>query len=219
MGLATVQAANWRRAAFGLVGLQLFTCLGILYLAAQPKLVPHIIEVDKLGEPKYLGPLERRAVHDFKPSTPAIQYHLRRFVTDTREISSDPGLLKRNWIDAYRLVTTRGANQLNAYVRDRNPFAQLQAQIRITLQVNVIVAISADTWQADWTETTWDDQGNQTDTRSFRGTFHLLVRVPESSDELAANPLSLYIDELHWAELLPSPRAPSTATTTERTGP
>ena len=189
MGASTIQAANWRRSTFGLIGLLFFACAAILYLGAQPKLVPQIIEVDKLGEPKYLGPADRTALREWKPSTPSIQYHLRRFVTDTREISSDAAVLKRNWLDAYKLVTPSGANQLNAYVRDSKPFEQLEAQVRVTLQVNVIVPISKDTWQVDWTETTWDDHGNPTDAAAWRGAFHVLVHVPDSADELVSNPL------------------------------
>lgn len=212
MGASTVQAANWRRSTFGLIGLLFFACAAILYLGAQPKLVPQIIEVDKLGEPKYLGPADRTALREWKPSTPSIQYHLRRFVSDTREISSDATVLKRNWFDAYKLVTPNGANELNAYVRDSKPFEQLQARVRVTLQVNVVVPISTDTWQVDWTETTWDDHGNPTDTAAWRGAFHVLVRIPDSTDELVSNPLGLYVDELHWARL-------ATTTATERTTP
>lgn len=212
MGAATVQAANWRLAAFALMGLLLVAFIAMVYLGALPKFVPHIIEVDKLGEPKYLGPIQRDALRDFKPTTPSIQYHLRRFVSDTREVPSDAAVLKRNWIEAYKLVTQNGANELSAYVHDSNPFEQLKNQIRITLQVNVVVGINRDTWQADWTETTWDDHGNAIDSSTWRGTFRVLLRVPVSTDELALNPLGLYIDELHWARL-------SMSTITERTAP
>jgi type IV secretory pathway TrbF-like protein len=210
MGATTVQAANWRLATFGLILLQFFDYFALLYLGAQPKAVPHIVEVDKLGQPAYLGPLDRAALRDFKPSTASLHYHLRRFISDTREISSDAAVLKRNWIDAYKLVTPNGANQLNAYVHDNNPFEQFQQQVRVSLQVSVIVQITQDTWQVDWSETTWDEHGNPTDSAAWRGNFHVLLRVPESVDELALNPLGLYIDELHWARL---------STATERTTP
>jgi len=201
MGTATVQAANWRLATFALIVLQLFDYGALLYLAAQPKAIPHIVEVDKLGQPKYLGPIDRSALRDFKPSTASLHYHLQRFILDTREISSDPAVLKRNWLDAYKLVTSSGANQLNAYVHDNNPFEQLQAQVRVSIQVSVIVQITQDTWQVDWTETNWDDHGNTTSTSPWRGTFHVLLRVPENADQLALNPLGLYIDELHWERI------------------
>jgi type IV secretion system protein VirB5 len=201
MGGTTVQAANWRLATFAALALNLVSCLGLIYLGAQPKAVPHLIQVDRLGAPTYLGPIERATAKDFKPTPASLQYHLRRFVADTREISSDAAVLKHNWYDAYRLVTPNGANQLSAYVKGSDPFEKLQRQVRVSVQVNVVVQISRETWQVDWTETTWDDHGNPTDTAIWRGTLHVLLQVPDSEEQLATNPLGLFIDELHWARL------------------
>jgi type IV secretion system protein TrbF len=201
IGASVVQAANWRLVACAELVLLLVACIGMIILGLQPKAVPHLVQIDKLGAPTYLGPLDRAALQDFKPPPPSFQFHLRRFVTDTREISSDVGVLKRNWIDAYHLVTKNGANQLNAYIHDNDPFKQLEAQVRVTLQINVIVPISRETWQVDWTETAWDDHGNVTGTSIWRGNFRILLHVPETEQELALNPIGLFIEELHWARL------------------
>jgi type IV secretion system protein TrbF len=117
MGATVVQAANWRLVAFCELGL-LVGSIGMVILGAQPKAVPHLVLVDKLGAATYAGPVDRTALADFKPPPASFAFHLRRFVSDTREISSDVTVLKRNGIDAYRLVTKNGANQLteNVYV-------------------------------------------------------------------------------------------------------
>jgi type IV secretion system protein VirB5 len=200
MGSALVHARTWRLAAFGELGLLLLSSLGLVYLGAQPKAVPLVVQVDKLGAPNYVGPVDE-AARTFQPSMASLQYHLRRFVEDTRSVSSDTGVLKRNWLDAYKLVTPSGANQLNAYVHEANPFKRLDDQIRISLQVNVTVPLSRDTWQVEWTETTWDQNGNPTSLASWRGTFRILVHPPEDDEDLATNPLGLFIDEFHWAHL------------------
>jgi type IV secretion system protein VirB5 len=200
MGSTLVHAKNWRLAAFALIGLVLVSMIGLIYLGAQPKAVPLVVAVDKLGAPTYLGPVDQ-AARDFKPSTASLQYHLRRFVDDTRSISSDPAVLKRNWLDAYKLVTPNGANQLNAYVKDANPFKRLDDEIRMSVQVNVTVPLSRDTWQVEWTETTWDKNGNPTASAVWRGNFHVLIHLPEGEEDLAANPLGLFIDEFNWARL------------------
>ena len=153
------------------------------------------------ARPTYLGPADKTALRDFKPSAASLQYHLRRFVSDTREISSDVAVLKRDWLDAYKLVTPNAANQLNAYVRESDPFKQIEAQVRVSIQVNVVVPVSRETWQVEWTETNWDDHGSPTGTSTWRGNFRILLRVPDSEEELASNPLGLFIDEFHWARL------------------
>jgi type IV secretory pathway TrbF-like protein len=63
--------------------------------------------------------------------------------------------VKRNWVDAYHLVTKNGANQLNAYVKDNDPLRQIDRGVRVSVQVNVVVPVTRETWQVDWTETTW----------------------------------------------------------------
>ena len=113
MGTALVQARNWRLAtllSLGLVGLSL---VGTIYLGAQPKAVPHIVQIDRLGAPTYLGPVTQ-AAKDWKPTDAALKYHLRRFITDTRTISSDVAVMRRYWVDAYTLITPSAANHLNA---------------------------------------------------------------------------------------------------------
>jgi type IV secretion system protein VirB5 len=122
-------------------------------------------------------------------------------VDDTRSVSSDAAVLKRNWLDAYKLVTASGANQLNAYVRDANPFKRLDDELRVSVEVSVTVPLSKDTWQVDWTETIWDQNGASVGATTWRGNFHMVLRPSETEEDLAANPLGLYVDEFHWARL------------------
>src|SRR5690242_17123648 len=89
MGATVVQAANWRPVAFAELGLLLVASIGMIILGPQPKAVPHLVQLDKLGAPTYVGPIDRTALQDFKPPPVSFEYHLRRFVADTREISSD----------------------------------------------------------------------------------------------------------------------------------
>ncbi len=201
IGATVVQAANWRLVAFAELGLLFVASIGMIILGAQPKAVPHLVQVDKLGAATYVGPLDRAALQDFKPPPASFEFHLRRFVSDTREISSDVAVVKRNWVDAYRLVTKNGANQLNAYVKDNDPFRQIDRGVRVSVQVNVVVPVTRETWQVDWTETTWDEHGTPVGTAVWRGNLRTLLRAPESEQELVVNPIGLYIEEFHWARL------------------
>jgi len=199
MGSAVVQARNWRLATLASLGLVLISLVGIIYLGAQPKLVPHIVQVDRIGAATYLGPVGQ-AARDYKPSDPSLKYHLRRFITATRTISSDPAVMKRNWIDAYTLITQNAANHLSTYAQQSDPFNHRE-QERISVDVATIVQLSADTWQADWTEKTWDNAGNEGASAVWRGTFRVVVHIPETEEQLASNPIGLFIDEFHWSKV------------------
>jgi type IV secretion system protein VirB5 len=199
MGSAVVQARNWRLATFGSLALLGVSLAGMIYLGKQPKAVPHIVQIDKLGAPSYIGPIGQSA-RDFRPSDAVLKYHLRRFIDDTRTVSSDAAIVKRNWLDAYTLITQAAANQLKTYVEQADPFKRMQTE-RISVAVLNIVQLSKSTWQADWRETSWDKGGTQLGTSVWRGTFHVLLRVPETEDQLAANPIGLFVEEFHWSRV------------------
>jgi type IV secretion system protein VirB5 len=199
MGGAVIQARNWRLATLLSLGLVLVALAGTIYLGAQPKAVPHIVQVDKIGAPTYVGPVGQSA-REYRPAEATIKYHLRRFIEQTRSVSSDPAIVRKNWTDAYTVITANAANQLNAYAERNDPIKRAQ-DARVTVDVSAIVQVSKETWQADWEEKTWDKAGNQVGSVVWRGTFKVIVRTPESEDQIATNPIGLYVDEFHWSKV------------------
>jgi type IV secretory pathway TrbF-like protein len=199
MGSAVIQARNWRLATLFSLGLVLVSLIGTIYLGAQPKAVPHIVQVDRIGAPTYLGPVGQSA-RDYKPTEASLKYHLRRFITSTRTISSDPAVMKRNWLEAYALITQNAANHLSTYAQETDPFKRRE-QERISVDIASVVQLSADTWQADWVEKASDKAGNEVESGVWRGTFRVVLRIPETEEQLAANPIGLFIDEFHWSKV------------------
>ena len=197
MGSALVHAKNWRLATFASTGAVLLMAGGLIYLGSLPKAVPHIIEVDRLGAAVYHGPVgETRYV----PSDAVVSYHLRRFVTDTREISSDLAVLKSNWLDAYALLTPRGGNMLSAFVQkpENDPFRRAQDE-RVTVEILSTVRAAGDTWQVDWRESSWDKNGALLGAPvTWRAMLRTLLAPPKTAEAMKKNPIGLYIDELHW---------------------
>lgn len=199
MGATVVQARNWRLAAFSSFGLTLVSLVGVIYLGAQPKAVPHIVQVDKIGAPTYLGPAGQSA-RDYHVSDLSIKYHLRRWIEQTRSISFDTQIVQRNWNEAYQLVTQNSANQLSAYAERLNPVQRATEQ-RVTVDVVATVQISKDTWQVDWAERTYDKRATLLSDLLWRGTFRIVFRTPEGEEAIALNPLGLFIDEFHWSRV------------------
>ncbi len=202
MGSAVVQAHSWRLAAFASLGLVAMSVVGIIVLGAKPKAIPHIIEVDSLGAATYRGPAGK-PLSDYSPSEAVLKYHLRRFIESTRTISADPVVLKKNWVDAYQLVTPRAANMLTAYVSrpENEPFRRAQDE-RVSVEVLAMVRVSAETWQIDWRETSFDRNGSPVGNPAlWRGMFRTLTQLPKTEEALAKNPIGLYVDEFHWDKI------------------
>ena len=72
---------------------------------------------------------------------------------------------------------------------------------RVTVDVASVVQLSAESWQADWIEKTWDKDGGPGASSVWRGTFRLVVHLPDTEEALAANPIGLFVDEFHWSKV------------------
>jgi len=200
MGSSLVQAKNWRFATFAtLLFVALPSIAGMVYLGAQPKAVPHIVEVSNDGSARYRGAVGS-SWQQFKPNEASIKYHLSRFVNDTRMVSSDKAVIKRNWLDAYNLVTPNAANTLNAYAEKHDPFKRAE-QERVSVEILSMIPVSGESWQIDWKESTWGVRGDAQGESWWRGMFTVVLHKPETEEQLAANPLGLYIDEFHWSKI------------------
>ena len=201
IGSSVVQAKNWRLATFAtIVFVALPSVGGMIYLGAQPKLVPHIVEIAVDGGATYRGEIGK-TWEKFKPSDPSIKYHLQRFIQDTRMISSDAGVIKENWFDAYKLVTPKGANTLSAYVLKQDPFIRA-AKERISVDILSMVRVSEYSWQVDWKESQWGIMGEPLGETYWRGIYKIVIQQPVNEKQLAANPIGLFIDEFNIAQLV-----------------
>lgn len=195
MGSVVVQAKNWRLSSMILATLLGASMLGNIYLGRQPKVVPHIIEVDALGEAVYRGPAGASA---YKPTEALVRYQLRRWVDLTRTISSDNVLLRRNWMDAYKMLTVTANTRMTEWVSGNDPFKRAQTETT-AVEILSAVPLSGESWQIDWKETTWDKYGQIIGKPViWRAMLKIVLRTPETRQQMLDNPLGLFIDEFHW---------------------
>jgi type IV secretion system protein VirB5 len=204
IGSVRVQARNWRIMALG--GLVLSTGLsaGLLWQSMQSRVVPFVVAVDRLGEPRAIAPAER----DYQPTDPQIAWFLGRFITDVRSISLDPVVMKQNWLSAYDFVTGRGARFLNDYARSANPFGAIGTRT-VSAQVTSIVRASDRSFQVKWTQSEYE-RGNFVGTTHWTGIVSVVLRPPSTLDRLRRNPLGLYVDAIDWSQELEPPPLPAT---------
>ena len=204
IGSARVQARNWRLMALG--GLTLSGALagGLLWQSLQSRVVPYVVEVDRLGEARAVAP----AAEGYRPTDPQIAWHLGRFVSQVRSVSLDPVLMRQDWLAAYDMVTGRGAKFLGEYARAADPFAGV-GQRTVSVQVTSVVRASDRSFQVKWTETAWE-RGSLAGTTRWTAILAVALRPPKSADMLRRNPLGLYVDAIDWTrEVDTAPPAPA----------
>ena len=198
IGSARVQARNWRLMAFG--GLLLSTGLsaGLLWQSMQSRVVPYVVEVDRLGEARAVAPVGE----EYRPTDPQIAWHLGRFIAGVRSVSLDPVLMRQNWLEAYEFLSERGARFLNEYARSVQPFAQV-GERTVSVQVTSVVRASDSSFQVKWVETAYE-RGSLAGTSRWTAILSVGIRRPESADELRRNPLGLRIEGIDWSRELDS---------------
>ena len=212
IGSARVQARNWRLMAFG--GLLLSTGLsaGLVWQSMQSRVVPYVVEIDRLGEARAVAPV----AEDYRPTDPQIAWHLGRFIASVRSVSLDPVLMRQNWLGAYDFVTARGALFLNEYARSAEPFANVGDRT-VSVQVTSVVRASDNSFQVKWTETSYE-RGSLAGTSRWTAILSVRVRQPKSADELRKNPLGLKVDGIDWSREL-EPAEPARAAPPAPPGP
>jgi type IV secretion system protein VirB5 len=204
IGSARAQARNWRLMAFG--GLLLTTGLstGLVWQSMQSRVVPYVVEVDRLGQPQALTP----AAADYQPTDPQIAWFLARFIVDVRGRSLDPVLMRTNWLQAYDFASKRGALFLNEHARSAQPFADVGDKT-VSVQVTSVVRASDRSFQVKWTENAYE-RGNPDGVSRWTAILAVTVKPPGNAEVLRKNPLGLYVDAIDWSrELDPDAVSPS----------
>jgi type IV secretion system protein VirB9 len=187
IGSARVQAHNWRLMALGSLGLSLILAAILLWVGRSGSTVPYIVEVDPKGGARAVGP----ALEAYRPSDAQIAFHLARFVDNVRSLSSDPVVVRQNWLKAYDFVTDKAAVTLNEYARENDPFAKVGRET-VSVEVSSVVRASESSFQVRWVERTFEG-GALNYTRRLTGLFSLILTPPRTVEAVRKNPLGIYV--------------------------
>ena len=212
IGSARVQARNWRLMAFGGLALTTGLSAALVWQSMQSRVVPYVVEVDRLGEARAVSPVES----EYRPTDPQVAWHLGRFIANVRGVSLDPVLLREQWLSAYDFASPRGALFLGEYARAAQPFARV-GERTVSIQVTSVVRASDRSFQVKWTETAFE-RGSAAGTSRWTAILTVIVRRPKSADTLRKNPLGLYVDAIDWSSELDAP-ATAPAAPPPRPGP
>jgi len=197
IGSARVQAYNWRLVAFVSLMLLALSLVGNIYLGAQSKVIPYVVELKPTGEAGVLGSASALSAQANENAT---KFFISRFVMLAREIPSDPVLLKRNMQKLFELVSMQGKSLLSENFSKQNPAQEFKAKNR-ALKIASVLAVSQGVYQVDWFEAEYDKNGQKIDEYPMRGTFKIAWLEPKSESQIQENPLGIFIDYFSWTKL------------------
>tara|TARA_R110002126_G_scaffold185860_1_gene334484 strand:+ start:38622 stop:39347 length:726 start_codon:yes stop_codon:yes gene_type:complete len=196
IGASRVQARNWRLMAFGCFALSTALSGALVWQSMQSRVVPYVVEVDKFGEARAVAP----AIQNYQPADAQIAWHLARFITNVRGVSTDPVLVRQNWLAAYDFATDRAALFLNEHAKTNDPFGQIGTR-SVSVQVTSVVRASDTSFQVKWTEQVFE-RGSLAKTERWTAILTTIIQPPRSAEQLRKNPLGLFVSAIDWSREL-----------------
>ncbi|WP_186397928.1 conjugal transfer protein TrbF [Stappia sp. P2PMeth1] len=198
-GSYVMAARAWR--IVGITGM-LMAVIGFsyaLYQSTQVKLVPYIVEVDRLGTAVSAGFPQQIEYADAR----VVRATLGSFVSNFRSVTPD-AVVQKQYIDrTYALLRTSdpATEKINAWFRGNSPFDRA-VTMTVAIEVTNIVPLSNQSYQVDWTEFQRDRQGKELGTRRYRGIATVTLTPPQDEAVIRFNPIGLYLRDFEWTAQL-----------------
>ena len=188
-------ASAWRLVGVASLCLAFVTTAFALYQSTKVKLVPYIVEVDKLGSAVNAGFPAQIEYADSR----VVRSTLAAFVTNFRSVTPD-AVVQKQYIDrTYALLRTAdpATEKVNNWFRSSSPFDKAKTAT-VAIEVNNVVPLSSQSFQIDWTEYERDRKGKEVATRRFRGIANVVLILPQDESVIRLNPIGLYLKDFDW---------------------
>lgn len=192
MGLTLAHARNWRRLAFANLAFAAFLGAGWWMQSQQAVVKPFVVEVADWGQTQKITAIGGR----YEPTEAQVAHALADWVRKVRSKSTDPVVIRQNWLAAYDLLAPKGAAFLNAYAQAHDPFAEAGREA-VNVEVLNVVRRTARTYDLQWRETRFVN-GQQAGQARWRALITTKVEPPKTEAELMKNPLGIRIEDVSW---------------------
>lgn len=188
LGAVKAQSRNWRLIAFvcALVSLLLIVALILVVELRQDRV--YVAEVNHGGRVVNIAPLEKQ----YHPTQAQKEYFVSHFVKLMRQLPLDPVVAKNNWLQAYQFLTQRSVKTFNQMMKKQNPAQQLGKKTR-SISITDVNAMSHNTFQVSWKETTTKLQTNDKSSQRYSGVFTIVTVPPKNQKQILQNPLGIHI--------------------------
>jgi len=195
------QARSWKMAALFSLGVCAVSVVGVIVMANSSRIVPYVIEVNKLGDAVGVHRADQARAIDQR----VVKAQLARFVTSWRCVSPDVAVQKRNLDEMYAFLSAGdpATVSLNEYMKGNNPYERATKETA-TVTIENALPLAGETWQIDWIEERRSRSGELLDVKRWRAAISPAFKPPTDEMTILRNPLGLYIREISWSPVLPS---------------
>ena len=196
-GSYIAQASAWRLTALASLGVAFVAVVGIAWIGAQNRIVPYVVQTDKLGDAIAV----RRADVAAPVDSRLIRAQLARWVSDVRSIYVDVAAEKRIVTEAYAMVDRNAAagQTLNDWFSRNDPFKRARDDT-VGVAVQSVLPLSGNTWRVEWQEETRTRQGGLESSQQWQATITISINPPTTDATILVNPTGLYVESFDWSQ-------------------
>lgn len=190
---------KWKFFAYISIGGFVLSLMVMVWAINLPKSVPVLVSLSDFGEAKYVGEVNRINYSGIKIPEIAIEYQIRKFVTNKYTIPGDAEVLRNNLIDCYSCLTRDTSSKLSTELKEHNPIKDVQ-NIRRKVEIESVLKTSKNSYQVDFTITqTSPNEGSKVVIR-MRGIVTVVLLEPADDDKVL-NPLGIYFNAYDFTEI------------------
>lgn len=190
---------KWKFFAYISIGGFVLSLIVMVWAINLPKTVPVLVSLSDFGEAKYVGEVNRINYSGIKIPEIAIEYQIRKFVTNKYTIPGDAEVLRNNLIDCYSCLTRDTSSKLSTELKEHNPIKDVQ-NIRRKVEIESVLKTSKNSYQVDFTITqTSPNEGSKVVIR-MRGIVTVVLLEPADDDKIL-NPLGIYFNAYDFTEI------------------
>ena len=191
------QARNWRLVAIGSLFVSALAVGGLAYTAGQSKVTPYIVEVNGLGDAVPVAIADRAA----RPDARIIRAQLARWATNCRSVYLDAAAERQAIDQCYAMINRRGPAFQTAtdYHRANEPFTRAQSE-SVTVQVETVLPISAESWRVEWREEVRGRDGNVSSRTNWQAVVGITVIPPTDERQVLVNPMGVFVNAVSWSQ-------------------
>jgi type IV secretion system protein VirB5 len=196
-GSYIAQAHAWRLTALASLAVTFVAVAGVVWIGAQNRVVPYVVQTDKLGDALAISRADVAA-----PADPRlIRAGLARWISDVRTVYVDVAAERAVVNEAYAMVNRNGAaaQQLNDWFSRHDPFKRAQTEM-IGVSVESVLPISGNTWRVEWREDKRDRGGMGDPPAHWQATITISISPPANDAAILVNPVGLYVDSFDWEQ-------------------
>jgi type IV secretion system protein VirB5 len=194
------QKRNWQVVAFICLAIAFVSVLYLGYMGTQNKLIPYVIEVDKLGNTAKVAMIKEST--DLK-SKNVVKYSLNTFIYSWRTVWGNAETQRKFIMDAYTYLKPQSSAfiQTNGFYKNNNPFER-GIKEKVKVKIKSIVPQNINTWQVEWEEITTSLMEEELSKKTWRGLFTIEQIVPSTEEQIMKNPLGIFITDFNFAKIL-----------------